>query len=117
MLERVAPPGAIEKYSPVPDAFTPIIKMDFLGIDIDLIFARLAIASVPHDLDLKDNSLLRGLDETDLRSVNGTRVTDELLSLVPQPKIFRQVTRAVKLWAQRPLLAHPLLINHELTRN
>lgn len=75
--------------------------MDFLGIDIDLIFARLAIASVPHDLDLKDNSLLRGLDETDLRSVNGTRVTDEVLSLVPQPKIFRQVTRAVKLWAQR----------------
>lgn len=101
VLERVAPSGAIEKYSPVPDAFTPIIKMDFLGIDIDLIFARLAIASVPHDLDLKDNSLLRGLDETDLRSVNGTRVTDEVLSLVPQPKIFRQVTRAVKLWAQR----------------
>ncbi|KAL1628293.1 polynucleotide adenylyltransferase [Diplodia seriata] len=101
VLERVAPPGAIEKFSPVPDAFTPIIKMDFLGIDIDLIFARLAIASVPLDLDLKDNSLLRGLDETDLRSVNGTRVTDEVLSLVPQPKIFRQVTRAVKLWAQR----------------
>ncbi|KAK8435717.1 poly(A) polymerase Pap [Phyllosticta citricarpa] len=101
VLERVSPPGAIEKFSPVPEAFTPIIKMDYLGIDIDLIFARLALASVPLDLDLKDNNLLRGLDETDLRSVNGTRVTDEVLSLVPQPKIFRQVTRAVKLWAQR----------------
>ncbi|KAF2143387.1 uncharacterized protein K452DRAFT_317539 [Aplosporella prunicola CBS 121167] len=101
VLEKVSGPGAIEKFSPVPDAFTPIIKMDYMGIDIDLIFARLAIASVPKDLDLKDNTLLRGLDETDLRSVNGTRVTDEVLSLVPQTKIFRQVTRAVKLWAQR----------------
>lgn len=77
------------------------MKLEYSGISIDLIFARLQLSSVPITLDLKDNSLLRGLDETDLRSVNGTRVTDEILELVPQTKTFRHALRAVKLWAQR----------------
>src|SRR2546423_9957462 len=94
-------PGAIEEMSPVPDAHVPIIKLEYSGISIDMIFARLAVASVPQNLDLKDKSLLRGLDETDLRSVNGTRVTDEILTLVPQVKTFRHALRAIKLWAQR----------------
>jgi len=61
----------------------------------------LLVSSVPVTLDLKDNTLLRGLDETDLRCVNGTRVTDEILTLVPQVKTFRHALRAIKLWAQR----------------
>lgn len=101
ILERMAPPGAIEEMTPVPDAFVPIIKLEFSGISIDLIFARLAVASVPLTLDLKDKSLLRGVEERDLRSLNGVRVTDEILELVPQQKTFRTALRAVKLWAQR----------------
>lgn len=97
----MAPPGAIEELTPVPDAFVPIIKLEFSGISIDLIFARLAIPSVPLNLDLKDKSLLRGVEERDLRSLNGTRVTDEILELVPQQKTFRHALRAIKLWAQR----------------
>lgn len=77
------------------------MMVEYSGISIDLIYARLQLSSVPLSLDLKDNSLLRGLDETDLRSVNGTRVTDEILELVPQTKTFRHALRAVKLWAQR----------------
>lgn len=106
ILEKMAPPGAIEEMTPVPDAFVPIIKLEFSGISIDLIFARLANSSVPLTLDLKDNNLLRGLDERDLRSLNGTRVTDEILELVPQQKTFRTALRAVKLWAQRKYLLH-----------
>lgn len=101
ILEKMTPSGAIEEMTPVPDAFVPIIKLEFSGISIDLIFARLANSSVPLTLDLKDNNLLRGLDERDLRSLNGTRVTDEILELVPQQKTFRTALRAVKLWAQR----------------
>ncbi len=101
ILERMAPAGAIEEVTPVPDAFVPIIKLEFSGISIDLIFARLAIPSVPLGLNLKDTSLLRGLEERDLRSLNGTRVTDEILDLVPQQKTFRTALRAIKLWAQR----------------
>jgi poly(A) polymerase len=96
-------PGAIEEMTPVPDAHVPIIKLEYSGISIDLIFARLTISSVPMTLDLMDKGLLRGLDEVDLRSINGTRVTDEILALVPQVKTFRHALRAIKLWAQRML--------------
>lgn len=109
----MSPPGAIEELKPVTDAFVPIIKLEYSGISIDLIFARLMVTSVPLTLDLKDTTLLRGLDETDLRCVNGTRVTDEILTLVPQVKTFRQALRAIKLWAQRKnFYPHALRINH-----
>ena len=101
ILKRMAPPGAIEGMKPVPDAYVPILKFEFSGIEIDLIFSRLAVSSVPLTLDLKDKGLLRGLDEQDLRSLNGTRVTDEILELVPQKTTFRTALRAIKLWAQR----------------
>ncbi|KAF4548625.1 Poly(A) polymerase pla1-like protein [Elsinoe fawcettii] len=100
-LEKFSKAGDIEECTPVPDAHVPIMKLEYAGISIDLIFARLQLSSVPASLDLKDNSLLRGLDETDLRSVNGTRVTDEILELVPQTKTFRHALRTIKLWAQR----------------
>ena len=97
----MAPPGSVEEMTPVPDAFVPIIKLEFSGISFDLIFARLALPSVPLTLDLKNMDLLRGLEERDLRSLNGTRVTDEILQLVPQQKTFRTALRGIKLWAQR----------------
>ena len=101
VLEQMAPAGTIEKMTPVPDAFVPIIKLELAGISIDLIFARLIVPSVPMNLDLKNNDYLRGLDEKEVRSLNGTRVTDEILELVPQQKTFRLALRAIKLWAQR----------------
>lgn len=45
--------------------------MKFSGVEIDLIFAQLMISQVNDDLDLRDNTLLKGLDEASLRSVNG----------------------------------------------
>lgn len=101
LLEAASSPGAIEELTPVPDAHVPIMKIEYSGISIDLIFASLHQSSVPLNLTLDDNTLLRGLDDTDLRSVNGTRVTDEILHLVPQQKTFRHALRAIKLWAQR----------------
>lgn len=100
-LERAAPPGAIQELTPVPDAYVPIIKIELSGISIDLIFARLELTSVPANLTLKDTSILRGLEERDLRSLNGTRVTDEILELVPEHITFRTALRGIKLWAQR----------------
>ncbi|KAJ5450302.1 Poly(A) polymerase pla1 [Penicillium daleae] len=91
----------LKKMTPVPDAFVPIIKLELSGISIDLLFARLVIPSVPMNLDLKNNDYLRGLDEKEVRSLNGTRVADEILELVPQQKTFRIALRAIKLWAQR----------------
>ncbi|KAK6002954.1 hypothetical protein QM012_000799 [Aureobasidium pullulans] len=101
ILESMSPTGAIEKCTAVPEAHVPIMKLVYQGIEIDLIFARLQLNSIPPNLDLEDNSLLRGLDEVDLRSVNGTRVTDDVLRLVPQEKTFRHALRCIKLWASR----------------
>jgi poly(A) polymerase len=102
LLVEMSPPGAITDLTPVVDSFVPIIKFEYSGISIDLIFSRLAtVSQVPPSLDLQDNNLIKGLDDTDLRSVNGTRVTDAILHLVPQPAIFRTALRGIKLWAQR----------------
>lgn len=91
----------LQKIQPVPDAFVPIIKTIFDGVDIDLICGRLDIPQVPLDLTLEDNNLLRNIDDKDLRALNGTRVTDQILQLVPQKTVFRHALRTIKLWAQR----------------
>lgn len=102
ILEQKVPKDSIGWMTPVPDAFVPIIKTELYGIEIDLIFARIAsLHTVRPDLDLRDNKHLQGLDERELRSVNGTRVTNEIVNLVPETKTFRTALRGVKLWAQR----------------
>lgn len=101
ILVKIAPDGAITDITPVADAFVPIIKFEYSGISIDLIFSRLAVNQIPRTLSLQDSGLLRGLDEADLRSLNGTRVTDTILELVPQTSIFRTALRGIKLWAHR----------------
>jgi poly(A) polymerase len=55
----------------VPDAYVPVIKMSFNGIPIDLLFANLALTSIPDELDLLDNSLLRNIDGKCILSING----------------------------------------------
>lgn len=102
MLVEMAPKGSITDLTVVNDAFVPIIKFEYSGISIDLIFSRIIQKQLPPTFqDLKDSGLLRGLDEAELRSLNGTRVTDEILSLVPEQSTFKLALRAIKLWAQR----------------
>jgi poly(A) polymerase len=102
LLVKMAPPDAITDLTPVQDSFVPIIKFEYAGISIDLIYSRIdVLKQIPPNLTLSDNNLLRGLDDTDLRSVNGTRVTDAILDLVPQKATFRTALRGIKLWAQR----------------
>ncbi|KAI0386233.1 Poly(A) polymerase [Hypomontagnella monticulosa] len=104
LLEEMAPEGAITDLTAVEDAFVPIIKFEYWGISIDLIFSRIATLKQfpPHgQLNLTNNEYLRGLDDRELRSLNGTRVTKEILNLVPEQGTFRLALRAIKLWAQR----------------
>ena len=64
------------------EAFVPLIKLYFDGIDMDILFARLANNSkVPEDQDLRNIEILRNLEEKCVRSLNGCRVTDEILHL------------------------------------
>lgn len=91
----------LEELTSVPDAFVPIIKIEFAGISIDLICAKLDILRVPKDMTLDNKNLLKNLDEKDLRCLNGTRVTDEILQLVPKPTVFKHALRCIKMWAQQ----------------
>lgn len=88
----------------VEEAFVPVIKMNFDGIEIDLLFARLALKELPDNFDLKDDILLKNLDPKCVRSLNGCRVTDEILRLVPNIENFRLALRAIKLWAKSKYL-------------
>ncbi|KAH7916225.1 poly-A polymerase [Hygrophoropsis aurantiaca] len=98
MLKEVE--GASE-VSGVPEAFVPVIGAKISGIPLDFLMARLALSSIPDDLTLKDDNLLRNLDERCVRSLNGSRVNDEILRLVPNVHVYRDSLRCIKLWAQR----------------
>nr|CAH7768742.1 unnamed protein product [Callosobruchus chinensis] len=85
----------------VEEAFVPVMKMNFDGIEIDMLFARLLLKEIPDSMDLQDDMLLKNLDQKCVRSLNGCRVTDEILRLVPNIENFRLALRAIKLWAKR----------------
>lgn len=93
-------PGC-EECTGVPDAFVPIIKVKFMGISVDILCAKLDLPQIQSTLTLDDKNLLKNLDDKDLRALNGTRVTDEILKLVPNPTVFKHALRAIKMWAQR----------------
>lgn len=91
----------VEYVRAIEDAFVPVIKTKIDGIELDILFARLALKNIPISQELKEDELLRNLEQKCVRSLNGCRVTDDILSLVPNKESFRLGLRAIKLWAKR----------------
>lgn len=83
----------------MPDAYVPVIKMAYDGIYIDLLFARLSVAMIPENFDILDEENLKNVDDETQRSLNGPRVADHILRLVPNRENFRMTLKCVKLWA------------------
>ncbi|XP_048793639.1 poly(A) polymerase gamma isoform X1 [Lagopus muta] len=100
-FEKLKHQEEIKNLRAVEDAYVPVVKFEFDGIEIDLVFARLPVQTVSDNLDLRDDSRLRSLDIRCIRSLNGCRVTDEILHLVPNKENFQLTLRAIKLWAKR----------------
>lgn len=87
---------------PVREAYVPVIKMRYCGIQIDLLFARLSLKIIDDKLtSLQEDSILKNCDKESILSLNGCRVTDQILSLVPNPEHFRLSLRVMKLWAKK----------------
>ena len=102
--------------NPIPTAYTPVIKFLLCEVKIDLLFVRLNTtrkllecqklqASLGKNRKSRveyyiEDSDLIGLDEVEIRSINGARVSQRLLELVPSVDDFRMVLMAVKAWAK-----------------
>ena len=86
-MRLLAARADVAELVPVRDAFTPVVKFALGGVQVDLLFCALAPpagggggASLAHgerhaaSLDVLDDTVLRGLDEAAVRSLNGARV-------------------------------------------
>jgi len=116
LVQMLKENDSVEELHPISSAFTPVIKFKMDGISIDCLFARLSngtklsqpIASKDQSPEfIIDDIDLVGMDEAEMRSLNGSRVAQMLLELVPNQEHFRVVLRAVKEWA----LVHGLYSN------
>ncbi|XP_010526081.1 PREDICTED: nuclear poly(A) polymerase 4 isoform X2 [Tarenaya hassleriana] len=91
----------VTELHPVPDAHVPVMKFKFQGISIDLLYASISLLVVPQDLDISNSSILYDVDEQTVRSLNGCRVAEQILKLVPNVEHFRTALRCLKYWARR----------------
>ncbi|XP_062293770.1 poly(A) polymerase type 3-like [Scomber scombrus] len=100
-FEKLKAQEEVEDIRAIEEAYVPVIKLSYDEIEIDLIFAQVPLKSITENLDLCNNKLLKGIDKRCVRSLNGYRVSGEILSLVPNVHNFRLTLRAIKLWAKR----------------
>lgn len=91
----------VTELHPVPDAHVPVMRFKFKGVSIDLLYAKLSLWVIPEDLDVSQDSMLHNADEQTVRSLNGCRVTDQILRLVPNIQHFRTTLRCMRFWAKR----------------
>ena len=91
---------------PISDAMVPLIKLKFSNIPIDILFARLEIASIPKDLDFlkNDEDILKKIDEKSYKGLNGIRTADIIMRSIKNPKEYRLFLKLIKLWAKNQLI-------------
>ena len=104
LAERIRNHPDVTNFVPVEGAAVPLLTFDWEGINIDLLFARLATHTVPVDFDVNNDSVLDGVDSATEKSLNGPRVTNliaEFCSGTPQRyATFLATVRCVRKWAK-----------------
>ncbi|KER30764.1 hypothetical protein T265_02907 [Opisthorchis viverrini] len=109
----------VEDIHAVVDAFVPVLKLKFMGVEIDLLFAQIDQMNIAENFNLCENTevLMRNMDEHDVRSINGVRVNEDILNLVYNKNSFKValkkctilytfdlflfVAQVIRFWAKR----------------
>lgn len=99
----------------ITEAYLPILKLVYKGIDIDLLCCQVTVPYITSNFDISDDDCVTGIDEKSLLSLNGMkylnnlfntliflgcRVNEKILSLVPSIPNFKSALRGIKIWAQ-----------------
>jgi poly(A) polymerase len=93
----------VTELSAVPDAYVPIVKFKMDNFDIDLIYAQVQLPTINSNFNMFDNTNLLSIDIKSVLSLNGARVTDMILTLVPNIENFRTTLIFIKYWAKSEL--------------
>ncbi|KAL7676790.1 hypothetical protein ACOME3_003040 [Neoechinorhynchus agilis] len=84
----------------IQDAFVPVIKFEFDGINFDLVFAHLDLPTIPIEIDLMNEEIYKDIDPICARSMNGASLVAEILTVVGDVEQYRLALRTIKLWAK-----------------
>ena len=81
----------VQELRAIEEAFVPVIKFRYNGIEIDMTFARLQneVPTGPESIveTLLHPNTMDGMEAKCIRSLNGYRSTMELLKLVPEKEV------------------------------
>ena len=93
--------ACIEHFYAVRNAYVPVMSFKYNNVDIDMVYAQLQIELLDATWDINDDRNLRNLDNTSILSLNGVRLAQKTLELVPNKAIFRLALRAIRYWAKQ----------------
>ncbi|KTG03057.1 hypothetical protein cypCar_00038459 [Cyprinus carpio] len=96
--EKLKEQEEVKDLRAVEEAFVPVIKLSFDGIEIDILFARLALQAIPENLDLRDDGLLKNLDIRCIRSLNGHNIYSNILGFLGGVSWAMLVARTCQLY-------------------
>ncbi|XP_062415561.1 poly(A) polymerase type 3-like [Pungitius pungitius] len=100
-FEKLKVQKEVEDIRTIQGTLVPVITMSYKEIKIDLLFASVYRNNIPGNMDLLSNTFLKTSSIQCIRSLNGYRVTREILRSVPNVQSFKLVLRAIRLWAKR----------------
>ncbi|KII61356.1 Poly(A) polymerase gamma [Thelohanellus kitauei] len=93
--------GEIKNLRVISEAYVPLMKFTFGDVEFDLLFCRIKSYKIEDDIKLDSPKVLRDMDLRDIRSINGFRIAEEILNLVPSQKNFKFVLHAIRYWAKQ----------------
>jgi poly(A) polymerase len=91
----------VEGVYPVPEAFTPVLKFTMDDQPVDMIFVEMHSCPIPDTFNILDIKNISGMEEQDIRSLNGARVAECIFASVPNLPNFGVALRTIKHWARQ----------------